>query len=129
MGYPITTHQLKTLTQIGQQQFAGNPSNTLPSLHPASKVPSLSFVSPPKGSSSRMKLAQYVDKPLQWQEWFGQFCSTVDAASLSDDVKLTYLTVLVTAKDKSAIAEFAYSEGMYMNDLKCSEKKLASNKT
>ena len=69
------------------------------------------------------KLAQYDGNPLQWHEWFGQFCSTVDAASLSDDVKLTYLKTLVTGKAKSAIAEFAYSGRMYKEALKTLERK------
>ena len=69
------------------------------------------------------KLAQYDGNPLQWHEWFGHFCSTVDAASLSDDVKLTYLKTLVTGKAKSAKAEFAYSGRMYKNALKTLERK------
>ena len=54
------------------------------------------------------KLSQYNADPLQWHEWFGQFKSAIDAQSLTDDVKLTYLKTLVTGKAKSAIAEFAY---------------------
>ena len=69
------------------------------------------------------KLAQYDGNPLQWHEWFGQFRSTVDAASLSDDVKLTYLITLVKGKAKSAIAEFAYSGRMYKDALKTLERK------
>ena len=68
------------------------------------------------------KLAQYDGNPLQWHELFAQFCSTVDEASLSDDVKLTYLKTLVTGKGKSAIAEFAHSGGMYKDALKTLER-------
>ena len=80
---------------------------------------------------SEWKLAQYDGNPLQWHEFFGQFCSTVDAASLSDDVKLTYLKTLVTGKAKSAIAEFAYSGRMYKDALKTLERKFGQpqNKT
>ena len=68
-------------------------------------------------------MAQYDGNPLQWHEWFGQFCSTVDAASLNDDVKLTYLETVVTGKAKSAIAEFAYSGRMYKDALITLERK------
>ena len=84
------------------------------------------------------KLAQYDGNPLQWHEWFGQFCSTGDAASLSDDVKSTYLKTLVTGKSKShsrvriaefeAIAEFAYSGRMYKDALKTLERKFGQPK-
>ena len=109
--------------------FAADPSNTLPSLQPAPQpqavklndiVQALSVSK--KDPLPEWKLAQYDGNPLQWHEWFGQFCSTVDAASLSDDVKLTYLKTLVTGKAKSAIAEFAYSGRMYKDDLKTLER-------
>ena len=60
---------------------------------------------------------------LEWHEWFGQFCSTVDAASLSDEVKIIYLKKLVTGKAKSAISEFEYNERMNKDALKTLEKK------
>ena len=69
------------------------------------------------------KLAQYDGNPLQWHEWCGQCCSTVDAASLGDYVKLTCLKTLVTGKAKSAIAEFTYSGRMYKDALKTLEGK------
>ena len=47
------------------------------------------------------KLSQYNGDPLQWHEWFGQFKSAIDAQSLTDDVKLTYLKTLVTGKAKT----------------------------
>ena len=49
-----------------------------------------------------------------------QYCRE---ASLSDDVKLTYLKSLVTEKAKSALAEFAYSGRMYKDALKTLERK------
>ena len=118
-------------TYINQQQpFAADPSKTLPSLQPAPQsqavtlnglVQALSVSK--KDPLPEWKLAQYDGNPLQLHEWFGQFCSTVDAASLSDDVKLTYLKTLVTGKAKSAIAEFAYSGRMYKDALKTLERK------
>ena len=68
-------------------------------------------------------MAQYDGNPLQWHEWFGQFCSTVDAASISDFVKLTYFKTLVTGTTKSALAEFAYKRRMYKDALKNLERK------
>ena len=64
------------------------------------------------------KLSQYNGDPLQWHEWIGQFKSAIDAQSLTDDVKLTYLKTLVTGKAKIAIAEFAYCGLMYKDALK-----------
>ena len=69
------------------------------------------------------KLEQYNGDPLQWHEWIGQFRSAVDAAPLSNDVKLTYLKTLVTGKAKVAIAEFAYCGTMYQEALKTLERK------
>ena len=66
--------------------------------------------------------------PLQWHEWFGQFCSTVEPGSLSDDVKLTHLKTLVAGKAKSAIAEFAYSRRKYKDALKTLERKFGQPK-
>ena len=34
--------------------------------------------------------------------------SAIDYATLTDDIKLTYLRMLITGKAKTAIAEFAY---------------------
>ena len=69
------------------------------------------------------KLSQYNGDPVQSHEWFGQFKSAIDSASLSDDVKLTYLKTLVTGKAKVAIAEFAYCGAMYKDALKTLERK------
>ena len=44
------------------------------------------------------KLAQYSGNPLQWHEWFGQFKSAIDSATLTNDVKLTYLKTLVSGR-------------------------------
>ena len=73
------------------------------------------------------KLAQYSGDPLQWHEWFGQFKSAIDAAPLTDDVKLTYLKTLVTGKAKTAISEFAYCGAMYRDALKTLERKFTKN--
>ena len=130
--YGIPNHKASAEnTFIYQQQpFTADPSNTLPSLQPAPQPQAVSLndlvqalsVSK-KDPLPEWKLAQYDGNPLQWHEWFDQFCSTVDAASLSDDVKLTYLKTLVTGKAKSAIAVFAYSERMYKDALKTLERK------
>ena len=72
------------------------------------------------------KLEQYNGEwniTLQWHEWIGQFRSAIDAAPLSNDVKLNYLKTLVTGKAKTAIAEFAYCGTMYQNALKTPEQK------
>ena len=69
------------------------------------------------------KLSQYNGDPLQWHEWFGQFKSAIDAQSLTDDVKLTYLKNLVAGKAKTPIAEFAYCGVMYKDALKTLERK------
>ena len=68
------------------------------------------------------KLSQYNGDPLQWHEWFGLFESAIDAQSMTDDVKLTYLKTLVTGKAKTAIAEFAYCGLMYKDALKTLER-------
>ena len=70
------------------------------------------------------KLSQYNGDPLQWHEWFGEYKSAVDAQSLTDDVKLTYLKTLVTAKAKTATAEFVYCGVMYKDALETLERKL-----
>ena len=69
------------------------------------------------------KLSQYNGDPLQLHEWFGQFKSAIDAQSLTDDVKATFLKTLVTGKAKTTIAEFAYCGVMYKDALKTLERK------
>ena len=128
-GFPNHDASAENTYIYQQQPFAADPSNTLPSLQPVPQPQALTLndlvqalsVSK-KDPLPEWKLAQYDGNPLQWHEWFGQFCSTVDAASLSDDVKLTYLKTLVTGKAKSAIAEFAYSGRMYKDALKTLER-------
>ena len=68
-------------------------------------------------------MSQYNGDALQWQELFGQFKSAIDAQSLTDDVKLTYLKTLVTGRAKTPIAEFAYYGVMYKDALKTLERK------
>ena len=69
------------------------------------------------------KLSQYNGDPLQWHDWSGQFKSAIDSQSITDDVKLTYLKILVTGKAKTAIAEFAYCGAMYKDALSTLERK------
>ena len=68
-------------------------------------------------------MSQYNADPLQWQECFGQLKNAIDAQSLFDNVKLTYLKTLVTGRAKTAIAEFAYCGVMYKDALKTLERK------
>ena len=49
-------------------------------------------------------LLEFFGNPLEWN---GQIKSAIDSQSLNDDIKLTYLKILVTGKEKMAIAEFA----------------------
>ena len=134
-GFPNHDASAENTYTYQQQPFAADPSNTLPSLQPAPQpqavtlndlVQALSVAK--KDPLPEWKLAEHDGNPLQWHEWFGQFCSTVDAASLSDDVKLTYLKTLFTVKAKSAIAEFAYSGRMYKDALKTLEIKFGQPK-
>ena len=76
------------------------------------------------GPLPEWKLSEYNGDPLQWHELFGQFKSAIDSQSLTDDVKLTYLKILVTGKAKTATAEFAYRGVMYKDALKTLERKL-----
>ena len=69
------------------------------------------------------KLAQHNGDCSHWHEWFGQFKSVIDLASLRDDVKLTYLKTLVTGEAKAAIAEFSHCRTMYQDALKTLEWK------
>ena len=133
-GFPNHDASAENTYIYQQQPFAAEPSITLPSLQRAPQpqavtlndlVQALSVSK--KDPLPEWKLAQYDGNPLQWHEWFGQFCSTVEAASLSDDVKLTYLKTLVTGKAKSAIAEFAYSGRMYKDALKTLERKFGQS--
>ena len=133
-GFPNHDASAENTYIYQQQPFAAEPSITLPSLQraPQSQAVTLNDLVQALSVSKKdplpeWKLAQYDGNPLQWHEWFGQFCSTVEAASLSDDVKLTYLKTLVTGKAKSAIAEFAYSGRMYKDALKTLERKFGQS--
>ena len=102
-----------------------HPTPSAPSLDSADLIKQLAEAITCKRSDPlpEWKLSQYNDDPLQWHEWFGQFKSAIDAQSLTDDVKLTYLKTLVTEKAKTAIAEFAYCGVMYKDALKTLERK------
>ena len=84
------------------------PSSWLPSSIAASFIPPPVTTVPPTSSTcftlpevaqllastmkdhlTEWKLSQYNGEPVQWHEWFAQFKSAIDSASLSDDVKLT----------------------------------------
>ena len=83
----------------------------------------LLLASTKKDHPPEWKLAQYSGDPIQWHEWFGHFKNAIDSASLTDDVKLTYLKTLVTGKAKTAIAEIAYCVAMQKDALKTLERK------
>ena len=61
----------------------------------------------------------------QLPEWFSQFESAKDSATLTDDVKPTYSKTLVTGKTKTAIAEFAYCSTMCEDTLRTLEQKFS----
>ena len=69
------------------------------------------------------KLPEFSGDPLQWPEWFGQFKSAVDSATLADVAKMTYLKTLVTGKAKAVIEGFAYCGDMSQEALKALERK------
>ena len=75
------------------------------------------------------KLSNFDGNPLDWNEWFGQFRSAVDASPLSDDVKMTYLKTLVSGKAKNAIEGFAYCGAMYKDVLRALERKFGQPQT
>ena len=75
------------------------------------------------------QLAQYNGDLLQWHEWFGQFKSANDLGPVTDDIKLTYLKTLLTAKAKTGIAEFAYCKTMYKDALRTLERKFGQAQT
>ena len=75
------------------------------------------------------KLSNFDGNPLDWNEWFGQFRSAVDASPLSDDVKMTYLKTLVSGKAKNAIEGFAYCGAMYKDALRALERKFGQPQT
>ena len=82
-----------------------------------------------KGPLPEWKLSSFDGNPLQWPKWFGQFKNAIDAKVLIDDVKLTYLAILVSGKAKNAIAEFAYSGIFYKDALKTLERKFGQPQT
>ena len=75
------------------------------------------------------KLPEFSGNPLQWPEWFGQFKSAVDSATLTDAAKMTYLKTLVTGKAKAVIEGFAYCGSMYQEALKALERKYGQPQT
>ena len=75
------------------------------------------------------KLPEFSGDPLQWPEWFGQFKSAVDCATLADAAKMTYLKTLVTGKAKAVIEGFAYCGDMYQEALKALERKYGQPQT
>ena len=112
--YPNTFYLPTVSTVLPQQTQASMSLNDLVQLVASTK----------KDHLTESKVAQYNGNPLEWYEWLGQFKSVIDSAALTDDVKLTYLKMLVTRKAKTAIAEFAYSGTIDRDDLKTLERKL-----
>ena len=102
-----------------------HPTPSAPSLDSADLIKKLAVAITCKKNDPfpEWKLSEYNGDPLQWHEWFGQLESALDSQSLTDDVKLTYLKSLVTAKAKTAIAEFAYCGVMYKDAFKTLERK------
>ena len=98
-----------------------HPTPSAPSLDSADLIKQLADAITSKKSDPlpEWKLSQYNGDPLQWHE----FKSAIDAQSLTDDVKLTYLKTFVTGKAKTAIAEFAYCGVKYKDALKTLERK------
>ena len=98
------------MTVVGPKVVPTGSIATPPTEPTASTVQDLAqmLASSRKDQFPECKLAQYNGDPLQWHEWFTQFKSAIDSASLTDGVKLTYLKTLVTGKTKTAIAEFTY---------------------
>ena len=101
-----------------------HPTRSAPSLDSADLIKQLAEAITCKKNDPmpEWKLSQYNGDPLQWHQWFGQYESAIDAQSLTDDVKLTYLKTPVTGKAKTAIAEFAYCGLMYKDALKTLER-------
>ena len=66
-----------------------------------------------KDRLSELKVSQFDGNALNWQEWFGQFTSTIGSARRSADEKLTYLKTLVTRKAKAFIPEYNQSGALY----------------
>ena len=102
-----------------------HPTPSAPSLDSADLIKQLAEAITYKKNNSlpEWKLSQYNGDPMQWHEWFGQFKNAIDAQSLTDDVKLTYLKTLVIGKAKTAIAEFVYCGLMYKDALSTLERK------
>ena len=88
-----------------------------------SSRPCATITSVQKSHLRDCKLSQYNSDPLQWHDLFRQFKSAIDSATLTDDVNLTYLKMLVTGKAKRTIAEFAYSGTVYQVVLQTRERK------
>ena len=122
LSTPIA-HTTQPTTSLSPTAATFVPTGTTPIPQPSTigfspQDLALLLASTKKDHLPEWKLAQYSGDPLQWHEWFGQFKSAIDAAPLTDDVKLTYLKTLVTGKAKTAISEFAYCAAMYRDALK-----------
>ena len=72
---------------------------------------------------SEWKWSCFDGNPFDWFEWFGPFKSAVDSSHLSNDVKLTFLKLLVSGKAKDAIEQFAYCGSMYEEALRTLQRK------
>ena len=71
------------------------------------------------------KLSNYGGNPLKWPESIDQFCRAVDSQStVSDEVKVAYLNILVTGR-----VDFAYSGREYKDALRVFIRKFGQHQT
>ena len=69
------------------------------------------------------RLSEYNEDPPQWHKSYGQIKIAIEIQSLTDDVKLKYLKILVTGKAKTAIVKLAYCGAMCKDVLRTLESK------
>ena len=72
----------------------------------------------------RLVLDDFSGDPLEWPEWSGQFLSTVDEATVDENVQMEYLKTLVTGKPKAAIEGMGYNGAMYHQPNDVKDKRL-----
>ena len=115
----ILTQPVQTVPSYSAQPIGNQTTKELANLLTVSR----------KDPLPEWKLSNFDGNPLDWNEWFGQFRSAVDASPLSDDVKMTYLKTLVSGKAKNAIEGFAYCGAMYKDALRALERKFGQPQT
>ena len=82
-----------------------------PSLTPA--VPVQQPVHFVQTSSSKLKLSEFHEDPLERTEWSYLFTATIHNAPVDDNAKMSHLKTLVKGKSKAAIEGLGYSRVMY----------------